>query len=241
MFNIFKLYPTHFSRGEKFFLGGLCLPFSLPGYGPEHRPDPTWHALDEASAQLCGHVETPGWLDGLNRRWKTGWMLLSNSSLQFCPEIFNWIKVRAISRPSQQFDIFRLEKVRDDFCPMAWRPSCINLSQLCTAMCNSNFSFINSRYFLPFMLIPGSRKNRPAVPWVEIAPQIITLGVCFMVCCVNLSLYRISGGLNGWVFMTWNSLLRHTLAHQKGRCNREWFLMQHCGTSSFAHKNRLWS
>ena len=26
-------------------------------------------------------------------------------------------------------------------------PSCINISQLCTAMCNSNFSFINSRYF----------------------------------------------------------------------------------------------
>jgi len=47
--------------------------------------------------------------------------------------------------------------------------------------------------------------------------------------------------LNGWLFMTWNSLLRYTLAHQKGWCNREWFLMQYCGTSSFAHKNRLWS
>ena len=25
--------------------------------------------------------------------------------------------------------------------------------------------------------------------------------------------------LNGWLFMTWNSLLRHTLAHQKEWCN----------------------
>jgi len=168
-------------------------------------------------------------------------MLLSNSILQFCPEILNWIEVRNISRPFQQLIFFVLRKSVTIFARWHGAPSCINISQLCTAMCNSNFSFINSRYFLPFMLIPGSRKNRPAVPWVEIAPQIITLGVCFMVCCVNLSLYRISGGLNGWVFMTWNSLLRHTLAHQKGRCNREWFLMQHCGTSSFAHKNRLWS
>ena len=31
-------------------------------------------------------------------------------------------QVRAISRPFQQFDIFRLEKVRDDFFPVAWRP-----------------------------------------------------------------------------------------------------------------------
>jgi len=44
----------------------------------------------------------------------------ANSILQFCPEILNWIEVRAISRPFQQFYIFRLEKVRDDFCPMAW-------------------------------------------------------------------------------------------------------------------------
>jgi len=41
--------------------------------------------------------------------------------LQFCPEILNWIKVRAISRPFQPFDIFRRKNVRDDFCPMAWR------------------------------------------------------------------------------------------------------------------------
>jgi len=39
--------------------------------------------------------------------------------LQFCPEILSCIKVQALSRPFQQFDIFRLEKVRDDFCPMA--------------------------------------------------------------------------------------------------------------------------
>jgi len=32
-------------------------------------------------------------------------MLLNNSILQFCPEILNWIEVRAISRPFQQFDI----------------------------------------------------------------------------------------------------------------------------------------
>ena len=38
-------------------------------------------------------------------------------------------------------------------------PSCINISQLCTVMCNSNFSLINSRYFLPIMVVPGSRKN----------------------------------------------------------------------------------
>jgi len=74
-------------------------------------------------------------------------------------------------------------------------PSCINISQLCTAMCNSNFSFINSRYFMPFMVVPGLRKNRPLVPWVEIAPQIIILGGCFMDFCVNLSLYRVPGGL----------------------------------------------
>ena len=42
-------------------------------------------------------------------------------------------------------------------------------------------------------------------------------------------------------FMTLKSLLRHTLAHQKGWYNRKWFLTQYCGTSSFAHKNRLWS
>ena len=69
------------------------------------------------------------------------------------------------------------------------------ISQLCTAMCNSNFSFINSRYFMPFMVVPGSRKNRPLVPWVEIAPQIIILGGCFMDFCVNLSLYRVPSGL----------------------------------------------
>jgi len=49
-------------------------------------------------------------------------MLHSNSIRQFCPEILNWIKVRAISRPFHQFDIFRLEKDRDGFCLMAWRP-----------------------------------------------------------------------------------------------------------------------
>jgi len=48
-------------------------------------------------------------------------MLLSNSILQFCPEIINWIKVQVISRLFQQFDIFHLEKVWDDFCPMTWR------------------------------------------------------------------------------------------------------------------------
>jgi len=49
-------------------------------------------------------------------------VLLTNSILQFCSEILNWIMVRAFSRPFEQFDIFRLEKVNDDFCPMAWRP-----------------------------------------------------------------------------------------------------------------------
>jgi len=53
-------------------------------------------------------------------------MLLSNSILQYCPEILNWIKVRAISWPFEQSDVFRLEKVRDDFCPMAWRPVVYN-------------------------------------------------------------------------------------------------------------------
>ena len=96
--------------------------------------------------------------------------------------------------------------------------SCINILQLCTAMCNSNFSFINSRYFLPFMVVLGSRKNRPAVPWLEIALQIITLGGCFMVCCVNLSLYRVPGCLLTVLFLAANcwivvSLENKTLDH----------------------------
>ena len=52
-----------------------------------------------------------------------------------------------------------------------------------------------------FMVVPGSRKNRPAVPWVEIAPHIITLGGCFMVYCVNPSLYRVPGGLLTVLFL----------------------------------------
>jgi len=54
------------------------------------------------------------------------------------------------------------------------------------------------------MVVPGSRKNRPAVPWVEIAPQIITLGGCFMVGCVNLPLYRVPGGLLTVLFLEAN-------------------------------------
>jgi len=54
------------------------------------------------------------------------------------------------------------------------------------------------------MVVPRLRKNRPAVPWVEITPQIITLGGCFMVCCVNLSLYRVPGGLITVLFLETN-------------------------------------
>jgi len=54
------------------------------------------------------------------------------------------------------------------------------------------------------MVVPGSMKNRPAVPWVEIAPQIITLGGCFMICCVNRSLYRVPGGLLTVLFLEAN-------------------------------------
>ena len=53
-------------------------------------------------------------------------------------------------------------------------------------------------------MVPGSRKNRPTVPWVEIAPQIITLGWCFLVYCVNLSLYRVPGGLLTVLFLEAN-------------------------------------
>jgi len=114
-------------------------------------------------------------------------MLLSNSILQFCPEILNWIKVKSVTI----------------FARWHGTPSCINILQLSTAMCNSNF-FINSRYFLPFMVVPGSRNNRPAIPWVEIAPQIITLSMCFMVCCVNLTLYRVPGDLLTVLFIKAN-------------------------------------
>ena len=48
--------------------------------------------------------------------------LFFSSVKKFCQEILNWIEVRTISRPFQQFDIFRFENVRDDFCLMAWRP-----------------------------------------------------------------------------------------------------------------------
>jgi len=96
---------------------------------------------------------------------------------------------------SNNLIFFVLRKSVTIFARWHGAPSCVNISQLCTAICNSNFSFINSRNFLPFMVVPGSRKNRPAVPLVEIAPQTITLGWCFMVFCVNLSLYRAPGGL----------------------------------------------
>jgi len=121
-------------------------------------------------------------------------MLLSNSTLQFCPEILVWIKVRLFPGHSNNLIFFVLRKFVTIFSRWHGSLSCINISQLCTAMCNSNFSFTNSGYFLPFMVVPGPRKNRPAVPWVEIASQIIILGGCFMVCCVNLSLYRVPGG-----------------------------------------------
>ena len=51
------------------------------------------------------------WLDPSQQLYSS--VLSRNSQLDY---------VRAISRPFQQFDVFRLEKVRDDFCPMAWRP-----------------------------------------------------------------------------------------------------------------------
>jgi len=105
---------------------------------------------------------------------------------------------------SNNFIFFVLRKSVTIFARWDGAPSCINISQLCTAMCNSNFTFVNSRYFLAFMVVPGSRKNRPAVPWVEIALQIITLGGCFMICCVNLSLYRVPGGLLTVLFLEAN-------------------------------------
>jgi len=104
---------------------------------------------------------------------------------------------------SNNLIFFVLRKSVTIFAQWHGAPSYINILQLCTAMCNSNFSFINSRYFLPFMVVPGS-KNRPAVPWVDIAPQTITLGGYFMVCCVNLSLYRNPGGLFTVLFLEAN-------------------------------------
>ena len=105
---------------------------------------------------------------------------------------------------SNNLIFFVLRKSVTFFARWHGAPSCKNISQLCIAVCNSNFSFINSRYFLPFMVVPGSRKNRQAVPWVEIAPQIITLGGCFMVFCVKLSLYRVPGGLLKVLFLKAN-------------------------------------
>jgi len=32
----------------------------MSSFGLYHRPDPSRHALDDVSAQLCGHVENPG-------------------------------------------------------------------------------------------------------------------------------------------------------------------------------------
>ena len=61
---------------------------------------------------------------------------------------------------SNNLIFFVLRKSVTIFARWHGAPSCINISQLCTAMCNSNFSFINSWYFLPFMVVPGSRKNR---------------------------------------------------------------------------------
>ena len=127
---------------------------TFSSFGLWHRPDPSRHALDEVSAQLCGHVENPGWLDGLNKRWKTAWMLLSNSILQFCPEFS--------SGHSNNLIFFVLRKSVTIFARWHGAPSCINISQSCTAMCNSNFSFINSKYFLPFMVVPDrGRIGRP--------------------------------------------------------------------------------
>ena len=48
---------------------------------------------------------------------------------------------------SNNFIFFVLRKSVTIFARWDGAPSCINISQLCTAMCNSNFTFVNSRYF----------------------------------------------------------------------------------------------
>jgi len=50
---------------------------------------------------------------------------------------------------SNNLIFFVLRKSVTIFARRHGAPSCIKISQLCIAMCNSNFSFINSRYFLP--------------------------------------------------------------------------------------------
>ena len=50
-------------------------------------------------------------------------------------------------------------------------PFCINTLHLWTAICNSNLFFNKSRYFWPFMVVPGGKKKSPAVPFIDIPPK----------------------------------------------------------------------
>jgi len=64
MANIFKLYPTHFSRGAKKFLGGLRPRSAPPGYGSDNRSCTT---LNIYFRQGCGAGVVRSWrfLDGV--------------------------------------------------------------------------------------------------------------------------------------------------------------------------------
>ena len=69
-------------------------------------------------------------------------------------------------------------------------PSCIKILHLWMAICSSNLFFSKFMYFWPFMVVPGGRKNSPAVPFTDIPSQIMTLGGCFMLCVVYRSSNR---------------------------------------------------
>ena len=73
---------------------------------------------------------------------------------------------------------------------MAGAPSCMKIVHSCTFMWSCNLFFSNSRYFAPFMVVPGVRRKSPAVSLTDMALHIMIFGECFIVCCVYFSSNR---------------------------------------------------
>ena len=65
-------------------------------------------------------------------------------------------------------------------------------------------AFSSLSYFWPFIVVPAFKKKYPAVPSIEMALHTITLGGCFIVCWVYVSLYRVSEGRRTFLFLTAN-------------------------------------
>jgi len=163
-----------------------------------------WHTVHKISAEFLGDFFHAHFFNHFRKVLSTWWMFLGNFILHISPQTLDRVEVRAVVRPIQNLDSVLSQKSLGNFRSMA--RSAILHEGSTVVHCHMNFQLFCQQFNVtrPFMVVPAGKKEIPATPCLEIAPQIIWLGGCFIVEIVFFSLNRVPRGRRTCLFLTTN-------------------------------------